>query len=105
MSAECINEYISEHIWQVQEVLSLFLDATNLVKVNRNLAIVDSLKRFIWKSFKIHLANKANASVQICTLDYIMVDLPIPSYKGIVGKLNICELLTCTMKKNKRYMK
>jgi len=48
------------------------------------------------------MTDKTNASVQIHTLDYITVDLPIPLYKGIVGKLNICKLLACAMKKNKR---
>ena len=103
VSAERINEYISEHVWR--EVLSLFLDATDLVKVNRNPAIADSLGRFVRKSFEIHLTNQTNASAQIRTLDYITVDLPIPSYKGIVGKLNVRELLACATKKNKRYMK
>jgi len=103
VSEQRINEFIDERVWR--EKLSVCLDATDLVKVNKNSAITESLARFVRKSFEIHLNNKTNTSARIRTLDYTTIDLPVPSYNGIVTKLNVRELLACATRKNKRYMK
>ena len=97
-----IIEFVDERVWR--EVLSLCLDATELVKVNKSSVIVEGLEIFVRKSFELHLNDNANTSAQIRTLDYLTLDLLIPSHSNIVANLNVRELLACATKKNKRYM-
>ena len=86
-------------------VLSLSLDATDMVKFNKNLVIIERLGKFVRKAFEFHLNDQTSAGVQVRSLDYLTVDLPIPSYSNVVAKLNVRELLACATKKNKRYIK
>ena len=69
----------------------MWLDATDLLKLNNNPRIVEGLGTFVRNSFELVLAN--NPSTQIRTLDRFTVDLPIPSYNNIIAKLNVRELL------------
>ncbi|CAG8670516.1 7313_t:CDS:2, partial [Paraglomus brasilianum] len=95
-----INEFIDEGVWQ--EVLSLSLDAADIVKINKNAVMLERLGKFVRE---FHLKDRTNAGAQIRTLDYLTVDLPIPSsYSNVVAKLNVSEL-ACATKKNKRYIK
>ena len=87
-------------------MLSLSLDAADMVKINKNAVMLERLGKFVRKSFEFHLKDRTNAGAQIRTLDYLTVDLPIPSsYSNVVAKLNVSELLACATKKNKRYIK
>jgi len=84
-------------------VLSLSLDAADMVKINKNAVMLERLGKFVRE---FHLKDRTNAGAQIRTLDYLTVDLPIPSsYSNVVAKLNVSELLACATKKNKRYIK
>jgi len=98
--AQWINEFVDKHVWQ--EVLSLCLDVTELVKVNKSSIIIESLEKFVQKSFELLLNDKT----QIWTLDYLTIDLLVSSHSNsnIVANLNVYELLACVTKKNKRYM-
>jgi len=98
MMAQWINEFVDKHVWQ--EVLSLCLDVTELVKVNKSSIIIESLEKFVQKSFELLLNDKT----QIWTLDYLTLDLLVSSHSNIVTNLNVYELLACATKKNKRYM-
>ena len=95
--AQWINEFVDKHVWQ--EVLSLCLDVTELVKVNKSSIIIESLEKFVQKSFELLLNDKT----QIWTLDYLTLDLLVSSHSNIVTNLNVYELLACATKKNKRY--
>ena len=103
MTDQRINEFIDDRVWR--GVLSLSLDAADMVKINKNSVIIERLAKFVRKSFEFHLNNPTNAGAQVRTLDYLTVDLPMPSYSNIVAKLNVNELLACATKKNKRYIK
>ena len=47
------------------------LDVTELVKVNKSSIIIESLEKFVQKSFELLLNDKT----QIWTLDYLTLDL------------------------------
>src|SRR5438552_2958293 len=96
---ERIEEFVDDRVWR--SVLSLSLDATDLAKLNKNSDMIESIATFVRESFKIHLTSDC-VGEHIRGLDYITVDLKIPSYSNIVANLNVRELLNCTTKKNRR---
>jgi hypothetical protein len=84
--------------------MSLSLDVTDMIQLNKNSHMIGRLAMFVRKSFEFHLNQTEDVGSKIRSLDYLTMDLPIPSYNGIVEKLNVRELLACATKNNKRYI-
>ena len=96
-----VETFIDDTVWRT--LLSSYLDATKRVEILDNPYITSQLKKFVQEAFKIHLRGGADASLNVKKLDYITMNLDIPTQLGIVSEMDVKKLLSCASIKNSRY--
>ncbi|CAG8550812.1 5323_t:CDS:2 [Paraglomus brasilianum] len=98
---EEVEEFIDDTVCRT--LLSSNLDATKRVEILDNPYTTSQLKKFVQEAFKIHLRGGSDASLNVKTLDYITMELDIPTQLGIVNEMDVKKLLSCASIKNSRY--
>jgi len=68
-----------------------------------NVYTTSQLRTFVQEAFKIHLRGGLDASLNVKTLDFLTMDIEIPTQLGLVNKMDIKKLLSCASTKNARY--
>ena len=59
-----------------------------------------SLVKFVCKAFLIHLQEQEKAFLKVKGLDYLTLDINVPTPKNFVNDLNVRELLKFAVHKN-----
>jgi hypothetical protein len=63
---------------------------------------MSSIAKFVRQAFVIHLQGQEKSFLKVKGLDYLTVDIKVPTPKNLVNELNVRELLKFSQK-NARY--
>ena len=91
---ELLEEFVTEEVWK--KLLKMHLSATDQSKLRKSPIICSNLGLFIRQTIKaVLIAKKAEQDTQsaIKECDEHTIDLKIPTKLGIVGSLDVRELL------------
>ncbi|CAG8661456.1 3184_t:CDS:2, partial [Paraglomus brasilianum] len=81
-----VSEFIDDNVWQL--VLSSHLDATKKMELMDDHHILFKLREFVQAAFAIHLHGESDASLAVKGLDYITINLKIPTQLNIVSEMD-----------------
>ena len=92
-----VSEFIDDNVWR--SVLSSHLDATKKMDLMDDHHTLSKLREFVQAAFAI----QSDASLAVKGLDYITIDLKIPTQLNIVSEMDVRKLIKCRGNKNSQY--
>jgi len=74
-------------------VLSMNINATNKDEFCKDEKAMSSIAKFVRQAFLIHLQGQENAFLKVKGLDYLTLDIRVPTPKNLVNELDVRNLL------------
>jgi len=97
---EEVEQYISEEVWRT--ALSTNIEATDKDEFFKDEKAISSVAKFVRRAFVIHLQAQEKVFLKVKGLDYLTLDIKVPTPKNLVNELNVRDLLKFA-RKNGRY--